>query len=523
MCADLGEAARTRDLEPEDTQRLATSLYLTGKQTESTEMWARAHQMFLDLGAVERAARSAFWLAFQLTHQGERVRAAAWVSRASRLLEDNGRDCVELGYLLLPRALQHLFAGDPESAFATFARAAEIGQRFADADLIALACHSLGRVLIRLGKLRQGVGFLDEAMVGIEAGEVSPLVVGDVYCSVIEGCLEIFDLRRAQEWTSALARWCDSQPDLVPFRGQCLIRRAEILQLHGAWSDAQTAAGLACQKLLDPPQPASGAAFYCCGELHRLRGEITEAEEAYRQASRHGRKPQPGLALLRLLQGQAETAANAIRLALDEATGFEQRVRLLPACVEIMLAAGELADAQAAAEELDQLSTKVGAEFLKAQAAQARGAILLAKGDNRAGLSLLREACAGWQKLEVPYEVARTRVLIGLACRQLGDKDAAEMEFDAARWLFQSLDAQPGLDRLETLVLTARSSAAGPLTARELEVLRLVATGKSNRSIASELYISTRTVERHLSNIFSKLDVSSRSAATAYAYRHNLL
>jgi tetratricopeptide (TPR) repeat protein len=238
----LAAADSDEPLPLEDLERLATAAYLIGKDAESAEIWTRAHQEFLGRGAVARAARCAFWLAFGLMHQGERARAGGWITRARELLDNARQDCVEQGYLLLPIALQRVFAGDAAGAYGMFCQAAEIGDRFGDRDLIALARHSRGRVLIRMGEIRDGVGLLDEAMITIDAGEVSPLVVGDVYCSVIEGCLEVFDLRRAQEWTAALTRWCVAQPDLVPYRGQCLVRRAEILQLRGAWPEAIEAA-----------------------------------------------------------------------------------------------------------------------------------------------------------------------------------------------------------------------------------------------------------------------------------------
>lgn len=520
----LTTANRDEPLEPTDLERLATAAYLLGKDAESAEIWTRAHQEFLESGAVARAARCAFWLASGLMHQGERARAGGWITRARELLDNARQDCVERGYLLLPVALQRVFAGDAAGAYGMFCQAAEIGDRFGDRDLIALARHSRGRVLIRMGEIRDGVGLLDEAMITIDAGEVSPLVVGDVYCSVIEGCLEVFDLRRAQEWTAALTRWCEAQPDLVPYRGQCLVRRAEILQLHGAWSDAIEAARQACDRLLHPsPQPAVGAAFYQCGELHRLRGEFAAADDAYRRANRYGRKPQPGLALLRLVQGQTETASASIRLAVDEAHGTETRPRLLAADVEIMLAAGDLQAARLAADELTSLAGDLDAPVLTAMAAQARGAVRLAEGDAGDALPVLRQAWTGWQEVDAAYDAACVRVLIGRACRELGDVDAAEMEFDAARWIFQQLGARPDHTRVEGLSRALKPASAAGLSAREMQVLRLVARGKTNREIASALFISDRTVERHVSNIFNKLDLPSRSAATAYAYEHQLL
>lgn len=520
----LTAADRDPPLQPADVERLATAAYLIGKDTESTDLWTRAHREFLERGAVAPAVRCAFWLAMILMHHGQRARAGGWLTRARELLENPHQDCVEQGYLLLPAGLQRVLGGDADGGHALFSQAAEIAERFGDRDLIALARHGRGRVLIRMGEIRDGLHLLDEAMAAIDAGELSPLVVGDVYCSVIEGCLEVFDFRRAQEWTAALARWCAAQPDLVPYRGQCLVRRAEILQLHGAWPEALDVALQACERLVEPSiQPACGAAFYQCGELHRVRGEFARADEAYRQANRYGRKPQPGLALLRLAQNQTESAVAAIRVALDEARGIESRSRLLPACVEIMLAAGDREAARGAAGELARIAGDRDVPAQHALAAHAQGAVLLAAGDARAALPMLRQAWSAWQDVEAVYDAARVRVLIGVASRELGDADAAEMEFDAARAIFEQLGAQPDLARVEGLGRAAMPSPPGGLSAREIQVLRLVAAGKTNRRIASELFISERTVERHLSNIFNKLDVPSRSAATAYAYEHQLV
>ena len=522
--AQLSAADRDDALEPGDLERLATAAYLLGKDTESSDIWTRAHQEFLGRGDVERAVRCAFWLAFGLLNRGEQARGGGWIARARRLLEEEQRDCVERGYLLLPVALQCMVEGHHARAADTFGQAAQMGDRFGDPDLVALAQHGQGRSLIRMGQIDEGVGLLDEAMVAVEAGGVSPIVVGDVYCSVIAGCMEIFDLRRAREWTKQMSRWCESHADLVAYSGQCLVRRAEILQLHGAWSEAGEAAMQACQRCLQgPDQPAIGAAWYQRAELHRLRGESVEAEEAYRHVSRWGRTPQPGLALLRLAQGQVDAAATAIRGAVDETQERRTRSRLLPAHVEIMLATGDVQAARTAADELARIAADRDAPLLRATAAQARGAVLLAEGDAQAALAALRQGWMAWQEIAAPYDAARVRVLIGAAYRRLGDKDAAEMEVDAARWVFQELGAGPDLARVEALSRTAASMGAGSLSPREAQVLRLLATGKTNRAIAAGLFISERTVERHVSNIFVKLDVSSRAAATAYAYEHKLV
>jgi DNA-binding CsgD family transcriptional regulator len=522
--AQLSAADRETPLGPEDLERLATAAYLVGRDADSDEVWARAHQEWLRRDDVGRAARCGFWLGLGLLQRGEPARGGGWLARARRLLDDGQLDCVEQGYLLVPAALQRLVGGDAAAAYAGFSQAAKIGDRFGDRDLVTLAQLGRGQALTRLGEIAEGMALLDEVMVAVTAGEVSAVVVGNAYCGVIQACQWVFDVRRAQEWTAALTDWCAAQPDLVPFRGQCLVHRSQVLQLGGAWLDAMDEVRRARQRLSAPPgQWALGMAIYQQAELHRLGGEFAEAEEAYRAASQWGYPPQPGLALLRLAQGRVGAAAVAIRGALDEAQDQIARAKVLVAYVEIVLAADDLPEARTAADGLSELADDLGMPFLQAVSAQATGAVLLAEGDTRAALVWLRRAWTAWQELQAPYEAARARVLIGVTYRALGDTDSAELELDAARRVFQQLGAGPELARMEALALLPAPGAAGGLTAREVQVLRLVAAGKSNRAIAAELVISEHTVARHLQNIFAKLDVSSRSAATAFAFEHGLV
>jgi DNA-binding CsgD family transcriptional regulator len=519
----LAAADREAPLGAEDVERLAQTAYLSGREAECEELLARAHHEFLAASEVERAARCAFWLANSLMARGEHARASGWLGRSERLLDDRGLDCVERGYLLLPSALRSVYGGDVAAAHALFTRAAEIAERFGDPDLAALARNGVGRTLIRLGDVEHGVALLDEAMAGVEAGEVSALAAGDVYCSVIEGCTEIFDLRRAQEWTASLSRWCDAQPDLVPFRGQCLIRRAEILQLRGAWDDALAEVRQARTRLSEPPppRPAVGLALYQQGELHRLRGEFPEAEAMYREASHWSRKPRPGLALLRLAQGQVDAAAQMIRSIGEEARAPDVRPQVLAAVVEIMIAANDVATARGAAEELSAIAEELDSPYLHAVAAHATGAVLLARGDARGALTVLQLAWSAWQELNAPYQAARARALIAQACRRLGDEETAGLELEAATAVLKQLGAAPDLARIDRLARPAPGNAHG-LTPRELEVLRLVARGSTNRAIAGALFISEKTVHRHVSNIFMKLGVSTRAAAAAFAFEHGL-
>jgi ATP/maltotriose-dependent transcriptional regulator MalT len=352
---------------------------------------------------------------------------------------------------------------------------------------------------------------------------VSPIPAGIVYCAVVDACMEISDLRRAAEWTEALDRWCAAQPDLVPYRGQCLVHRAQILQAQGDWTAAAAEAELARRRLSEPAHPALGLALYEQGELHRLRGEFGEAELAYRAASEQGREPAPGMALLRLAQGRVDAAVSAGRRMVEESRGQFAYLKMLSAYAEILIAARDLDTARRVADELAELAVSTDTPLSRATAFYATGSVLLAVGDPAAALVELRRSHVAWRELDVPYEAARARVQIGLACRALGDEDTAELELRAARATFEKLSATPDLARIEKLLDAAGRRHPSELTDRECEVLRLVASGMTNREVASALVISQHTVGRHLQNIFAKLGVSSRAGATAYAYEHHIV
>jgi DNA-binding CsgD family transcriptional regulator len=520
-CRLFEAADREAPLGPDDLERLATAAYLVGRDDESEAFWARAHQTFLDRGDPEGAARSAARLAFGLLQRGARAPASGWLARAEHILDEARLESVLRGYLLIPTAIQRIVQGDPAAGHAVFNEAAQIASRFGDRDLASIARHGRGRALIRLGNIREGVALLDEAMVGLIAGEVSPMVAGDTYCSVLEGCQEIFDLRRAYEWTTSLARWCATQPDLVRYRGECLLYRAEVMQLRGRWNDAAQDAQDACELLTS--RPAAGAAFYRLGEIHRLRGELAKAEAAYTLANERGRKPQPGLSLLRLAQGQGEAAAASIRNVLLDTQTREVRARLLPAAVEILLAAGDLETARAAANQLVEIAGAIGTPLLSAASAHATGAVLFAEGNIAAASTSFRQAWDLWRDLEMPYEEAQTCLLLAAICERRGDQDGRRLELENAGRLFKQLNAEPCLARLAEQVNSGTHQPVGSLSQREAQVLRLLAAGKTNREIGEELFISEKTVARHVSNIFDKVGVSSRAGATAWAYQRNLI
>jgi DNA-binding CsgD family transcriptional regulator/tetratricopeptide (TPR) repeat protein len=521
----LSQADRTAPLAAEELELLAMSAYMLGRDGEHVRALERAHHAYLDAGETPHAVRCAYWIGHNMMLRGEVGPATGWFGRGQRLLERAERDCAERGYLLIPVLVGRSIAGDHAAAYETATEIAEIGTAFADRDLTAIGVHEQGHALVRLGRFEEGLRLLDEVMVAVTAGELSPIVAGMVYCNTIGFWQSVYELRRAREWTEALARWCQQQPDMVAHTGVCLVHRAEIMQLQGAWDEALEEARRAGERFADGVlnERVAGKAHYRQGEVHRLRGERGAAEASYREASRRGYEPQPGLALLRLAEGKRNAASSAISRVLDEASQPRVRAALLPAYVEVMLASGDLEAARAGCRELEEISRGHRSDQLRAMSAQARGTLALAEGEPQAALAALREAWLAWQELEAPYEAARVRVLVALGCRAAGDEDTALWELQAARAIFDRLGAGPDVARVDSLAAGPEATAAHGLSPRELQVLRLVARGATNKSIAAELVLSERTIDRHVSNIFAKLRVSSRAAATAYAYEHDLV
>ncbi len=513
-------------LDAADLERLAMAAYLTGRIERAVDTLERLHHELLDQGEQRLAVRWAAWLALMLFQHGHPARGGGWLSRAGRLLDEVGPDAPERGLLMVPGALQALSGGVPDQAHETFQQVAAIAERHADPDLTVMGALGLGQALVAMGEPEQGVVRLDEAMVAVTTGDVLPMMAGIAYCAMIVSCRDVFDLRRAQEWTAVLSRWCSAQQDLRPFRGQCLVHRSEIMQLKGEWSEAMEEVEDACAHVLThlPGDPVMGMARYQQAELLRLRGEFARAEQSYRQASEWGHPPQPGLALLRLAQGRVDDAVAAIRREVEGAENDRvRRSKLLAAQVEILLAAGDVDGARGAVDELESVAADYDSLYLDAVAAGGRGALLLATGDPVGAAVALRRAWRGWQELDAPYDAARVRLSMAQACRELDDHDTADMEVDAARRVFEHLGAAPALARALELSRRPAETPPGGLTRREVDVLRLVATGATNREVADTLVISEKTVARHLSNMFTKLGISSRAAATAWAYEHDLV
>lgn len=515
------EAEHDGGLPAADLEQLATAEILTGNTTAGLDTLTRAHEEFLVVGDVVGAARCAGWLGMHLMHLGDTAQAGGWFARGQRLVDELAEPNAVHGVLLLPVALGKLYGGDPAGALQVFSQIADLGRRFQDRDLSALGLLGTGQATLMLGRADDGLRMFDEVMVAVTAGELSPVPSGIVYCAVIGNCHLAFDLRRALEWTAALDRWCRARRDMVSFSGQCQAHRAGLFLLHGAWAEALEAAAIAQERSHKGDHQALYGGYYQQGEVERLSGKLDDAEASYRQAARSGYEPQPGLALLSLARGDSQQAQAMIRRASGVADAATRR-HLLPALVEIELAASDLAAARRGADELETFARECPMPMVRAVAGQADGGVRLAEGDPAGALQSLRQAWNLWLELGVPYEAARCRVLIGRACRALGDEASAQMDFEAAHAEFLELGAAPAAAWAASLMREGADGAKGPLSPRETEVLRLVASGQGNRAIAAELYLSEKTVARHISNIFLKLGLSSRAAATRYAFVHGL-
>jgi ATP/maltotriose-dependent transcriptional regulator MalT len=513
--------AGAADLGAEDLEALALAAYLSGDHDTCLGAWQRAFHIREDAGETRLAFRDAFWIGFVLDSTGLESVAEGWVARATRLLESVPDDAVERGYLGISALYRHLHRGEFPEALACAEQVSATGKESGDANLLAMGVMCLGRLLIFSGRVREGLSLLDESMVWVSGGEASPIVAGHVFCSMVEACQQIGDVRRMTEWTSALTRWCDEQPGLVPFTGQCAVHRAQIMRSQGAYELALSELVLAVDRYrANGMDPAAGLAMYERGEVLRLRGEHEAAAAAYDDAAAHGHEPQPGLALLWLAAGRTSAAVGAVRRLLGEFTLPVQRCQVLPAAVEVFLAGADAVAADAAAAELDEIATSVPTPPLTARAPYARGAVALAQGDPASALPPLRHGWQLWQQHGARYDAARARTMIGLAFRELGDEDSAAAELTVARRTFLDLGARADLRAVDALLTTTYPDR---LTAREVEVLRMVAAGRTNPQIATALFLSEKTVARHLSNIFGKIQVSSRTAAAAYAIEHQLV
>ena len=519
-CEEFAAADRADQLEGDDLERYAEAAQILGRGVEAIQLLRRAFNLRVSAGELDRAITSAFWLFQALIINAEFARARGWAAQVRRSMPE-----VDNGWFLFTEAYFMIAAGDYDQAAHLLARAADLGSRRRETDLIAFATTVWGRALIKAGRLEEGLSRLDEAMLPVVERDTSPRATSMVYCSAIATCHEAREFGRAREWTHALGGWLDSLPRLGgAYFGNCRIYRAYLMCLRGSWQEALQEVAFVCDDLSgNYGQLVAGHAHYQLAEIHRLLGHHPEAEASYRRAAALGGQTQPGLCLLRLTQGEVDKALLGIRRALAETPGQLDRLDLLAAAVTVMLAAGEIDAARQAIAELATTAAVYTTPGVQAELAAARGAVALGDGDPATALPLLRSAARFWREIDAPHAVATVSVLIGLACRAVGDEDAAQVEFEFARSTFARLGAQPDLQRVDELLHPTQAIGPSGLSAREIEVLRLVAAGRTNHAIASELYVSERTVHRHISNIFDKLGVHSRTAAASYAIQHHIV
>jgi DNA-binding CsgD family transcriptional regulator len=504
-----------------DLDTLAEAYFWLDRPDDSVTARRQAYARHLVSGDRRRAAAAAWQLYYDHALVGEMAVANGWLERARQHVEPRDGSTID-GFVSVAEADHAHGHGDLAAALGHAERAVAVGVDTGDRDLLAMARQTQGRLLVASGQLAEGMARLDDAMVSVIDGELRPLFTGWVYCSVLGVCHDVADLGRAAEWTGAALRWCEGLGDGRLYPGLCRVHRVELASLGGAWTTAEREARRACDELLAHDPRYAGEAIYLAADLARMRGDLEAAIAGFQQAHAFGREPQPGLALVWLDQGRVAVAVAALRSSLRPGPVAPMaRAGLLAALIDAELAQSEVTRAAVVVDELLTLAAATCSPYLQAITADRQGALALARSEADAALTLLRGALAGWRSLGMPYAAARTQVALADATLACGDEATARLELRSALDGFERLGAVRDAERVRGM-LAAAPDTATPLTRRELEVLRHVARGRTNRQVGAALVISEHTVARHLSNIFTKLGVASRAAATAYAYEHDL-
>lgn len=518
-------AKNERPLQDKELETLAVAAYMLGKDFESYELFEIAYQRYVEHHKPEDGSRISFWLGFLLMNAGEKSRGSGWIATGSRLCNEQlNEDSAVHGLFLIPSGLNALGANKGSDAQNFFQQASLIGEKYGTSELVIMGRLGLAQSLIIQGSIEKGLLLLDELMIYLETENIFPLAKGIVYCGGIQTCRKIWDLNRAKAWTTALSQWCEKFPDMIPYRGQCLVRRAEVMQLHGDWPLALKEIEIACNLLTKPPiDPAVGEAYYRKAELLRLLGEFNGAEACYQEASKFRRNPYPGYALLKCAQRETTTGKTAILNALEEAKDSIRRSELLPTAIHILVHSNQWEKARSLVKELNEIADQFDVSYLKGYAHHCQGLLHFKAQENFESIRLLEQALACWDELNLPYETACSREIKSLVYLQLNDKANAQLELAAAKWTFEQLKAVQDLSRLNQYKEKQQASTVHNLSLREIQVLQLVISGRTNRNIGEELFISERTVDRHVSNIFKKLNVTTRAEATAFALKNNIV
>ncbi len=491
-----------------------------GHAEQSLELAELAHRRLVEAGQTTRAAKEAIGLGFLLMLRGDLATGSGWLQRGRSMLEQVPEEPSH-AYVVYLDAQSALYGGDLAKAVGLAHEASATARNAADSTLLSLALMTEGTAHLRGGAVAEGMALLDEAMLPVRTGQLSPEVTGNLYCQMIAVCWELADLRRAREWTAATERWCAGFESSVMFSGICRMHRVQLQQVSGAWDAAAAGARVVCTELVGMNTSVVAEGHYLLGDLLRLRGATADAEAAYVRAHELGRDPQPGHALLTSQAGHTGNALASLKTALTAHQGADYaRVPLLRAIVDLALEMGDQVAARDAGAQLTSIAERWPSDGLAAEAAHARGALQLASGDYAHATWTLREAIRRWQELDSPYSCARARMLLAEACSALDDQAAVALELDAAARILAGLGAVVDLARLQRL--RSGPDRLSGLTPREAEILSRVAEGGTNKQIAAHLVISEKTVARHLANIYLKLGVSTRTAAVAWARRAGL-
>ena len=432
-------------LTAEDLEHLAEAAWWRGRLDDCIDARERAHARYLEQGNKRRAAVMALWLAQDYFAKRADSIGAGWFGKAYNLLEGES-ESAEHGHLWYMHAMGMSKMNQLDEALQYADKALDVGTRFGDRDVQGFALVIKGATLVKAGRADEGLKLLDEATVAAVSGDLGPMASGFIYCIAISATAKMADYRRAGEWTEASKRWCERQ-SISGFPGICRVHRAEIMRLRGAWAEAEQEARRALNELQTFNADFAAAGFYELGEIRFRMGDLEGAEDAFREAHELGHEPQPGLALLRLAQGKERAAANAIRRSLDDEVDPLTRARYLPAQAEIALAEGDVETAKVAADEVTEIAKRFDSDVLEAMALCAHGAIQLADGDARTATQTLRKALRMWRDADLPYEAARTRLVLALAMRTDDDEEGALLELEAAKSAFEKLGAVLDLRR----------------------------------------------------------------------------
>lgn len=509
------------ELTPDDLMLFADAAWWCCRVPEEIALRRRAFREFSASNRPRQAASAAWELALRHSLRGQTVESSGWLRMAQRALEDQP-DCVEKGYVACSESEAALGGGEMLQAQAHAERALAVGERFDESGLVALALTWKGLCSLLRHEMDEGLKLLDEAMATITSREMDEKVAGWVACFAVGLCMDAADVRRAAAWSQAAWEWASALPEATPFHGICRVHQVEVMHLQGRLEDAAAQARRACDEMLAFDPHLAGEAFYVTGEILRRQGDLPGAEQAFRRARELGHDAQPGLALIRQAEGRTHAAMAALRAASTDASGLPfRRASVLAALVHVALAADAVDCAGDACRDLDAVAVSSASEAVSALAGTTRARLRLVGGDAEGALAALRPAADIWRSLDLHGELAEARLLTGLALRQLGDDEGAALELAAAHRAFVDLGATADADRVAAQ-MADEDARPGGLSARECEVLRLVAAGHTNRQIAAELVLSEHTVARHLSNIYTKLRVPSRTKAAAFAFQHDL-